>query len=80
MIDLDSLEFDIQCPQCSFFNRIFYRDARLRDVIICRGCKSNIQLDDHMNECRKARKSVAAAFAELQSSLSSLNMNIQIKL
>lgn len=80
MIDLDSVDLDIECPNCSFFNKIKYRDARLRDVVICRGCKSNIQLDDHVNECRKARRAVAAAFADLERSLSGLNRTIQIKL
>lgn len=80
MIDLDSVDVDIECPRCSFFNGIRYRDARLRDVVICRGCKCNIQLDDHMNECRKVRKAVAAAIAELERSIADLNLTLQIKL
>ena len=28
----------------------------LRDVVICRGCKANIQLDDGMNSVRRARQ------------------------
>lgn len=79
MIDLDSVDLDIECPNCSFFNKIKYRDARLRDVVICRGCKSNIQLDDHMNECRRARRAVLAAFADLERSLSGLSRTLQIR-
>jgi hypothetical protein len=35
MMDLDGVRFDIECPQCKFSTQIFYRDARLRDVLIC---------------------------------------------
>lgn len=79
MIDLDRIELNIECPRCSFYNSFFFRDARLRDVIICRGCKANIQLDDHMNECRKARQEVNKAMRELEAAVSSLNKTINIK-
>ena len=70
MINLDKHEIDIQCPKCSFYNSIWLLQARLRDVIICRGCKSNIYLDDQMNETRKAIKSVRRAMAKFEKSLS----------
>lgn len=79
MIDLDRLEFEVECPKCSFATKIFYRDARLRDVFICRGCKANIQLDDHMNECRKVRRQFQAAMRELEDAISKLNTTITIK-
>jgi len=79
-MNLDRSKLEIQCPRCSFFNPIRYRDARLRDVVICRGCKSNIQLDDHMNECRKARRVVEQAMAELQDALAGFSKNLTIKL
>ncbi len=78
MLDLDRVQFDVDCPNCKFSARIFYRDARLRDVLICRGCKANIQLDDSMNECRKARRRVAAAFAELEGAFAGLNKSFKI--
>jgi hypothetical protein len=80
VFDLDRHQFDVACPSCRFYNRIFYRDARLRDVVICRGCKQNIQLDDHMNECRKARAQVERALSELENTLRGLGGTITIKL
>lgn len=79
MIDLDRFEFEVECPKCSFASKIFYRDARLRDVLICRGCKANLQLDDHMNECRKARRQFHTAIQELEEAIAKLN-NITIRL
>lgn len=79
MINLDRFEFEVECPKCSFASKIFYRDARLRDVLICRGCKANIQLDDHMNECRKARRQFHTAIQELEEAIARLN-NITIKI
>ncbi len=77
-MDLDKAAFDIECPQCGFFVRFRYRDARLRDVLICRGCKTNIRLDDNMNECRKARRRVQQMMRKLQRSLGSLNITIKL--
>lgn len=79
MIDLDRCEFEVACPNCNFATKIFYRDARLRDVLICRGCKANIQLDDHMNECRKARRQFNAAMQELEDALANLNTTITLR-
>lgn len=79
MINLDRFEFEVECPKCSFASKIFYRDARLRDVLICRGCKANIQLNDHMNECRKARRQFHTAIQELEEAIARLN-NITIKI
>jgi cell fate (sporulation/competence/biofilm development) regulator YlbF (YheA/YmcA/DUF963 family) len=39
-------------------------------VIICRGCKRNIRLNDHMNEVRKAERQLRKAFEDLEDTLS----------
>ena len=78
MINLDSESIEFPCPRCSFYNAIFFKQARLRDVVICRGCKSNIQLDDRMNECRKAERVFRKAMQELEKTLRNLNVKINI--
>jgi len=79
VIDLDRFEFEVECPRCNFATKIFYRDARLRDVLICRGCKANLQLDDHMNDCRKARRQFNAAIHGLEDMLAQLNTTITLR-
>lgn len=78
MINLDRHEIDFQCPNCEFFNRIQLRQARLRDVVVCRGCKSNIRLDDQMNETRKALRSIRRAMNSLEESLKGMSIEIRI--
>jgi hypothetical protein len=78
MVDLDNFDIEFPCPKCSFYNKIKYKQARLRDVIICRGCKINIILDDHMNECRKARVSVKRAIKRFQEQLRDIKIEIKI--
>ena len=80
VIDLDRVQLDFPCPRCRFENSIFYKQARLRDAIICRGCKTSIRLDDHMNECRKARQQMNLALSELERAFASLNKTITIRL
>ena len=71
--DLDRFEVDAKCPRCGFHNSIWIRQARLRDVIICRGCKANIQLDDGMNTVRKGVRNIRRAFQSLQDTINRIN-------
>jgi hypothetical protein len=75
---IDNSPVSAACPLCSFENPFTLKQARLRDVIICRGCKANIQLDDQMNECRKAVRQVERAINELQESFKKLNLTIRL--
>jgi len=78
MINLDKHTIELKCPICGFFNFIFLKQAKLRDCIICRGCKGNIQLDDYMNECRKAVANVKRQIRELKRQLKGINITIRI--
>jgi len=80
MTDIDKITIEFQCPKCGFYNKIFFKQARLRDVIICRGCKNNIQLDDQMNECRKAEQAIKRAMQWVEESFEDINLNINIKI
>lgn len=77
MTDLDHLEVEFKCPRCNFYNKILIKQARLRDVIICRGCKSNIQLDDQMNEVRKTVRQFKKLIENLEKSLKDINIEIK---
>ncbi len=76
---IDAAELDIPCPRCGFFNEVTIKQARTRDVVICRGCKRNIQLDDYMNQVRTAERQVRETISALTDSLGSL-LTIDIKL
>lgn len=69
MIEIDTLSADIQCPSCHFSNTVTLKQIRLRDVVICRGCKANIRLEDHLNTARKTVRSVQRAMRELEEQL-----------
>lgn len=78
MINIDKHEVDFQCPNCDFYNTVQIKQARLRDVVICRGCKSNIRLDDQMNETRKAVRSTRRAMNALEETLKGMSFEIRI--
>ena len=71
MLDIDRIETEAACPRCDFYYGFTFQQVRLRDVIICRGCHSNIRLDDHLNTFRKARASIDRSMRELEESLRS---------
>lgn len=72
-LDIGKFEVEVDCPGCGFSNPIWLRQAQLRDVIICRGCKANIQLDDGMNTVRKGIRSFHRALSEFQNQIENLN-------
>lgn len=72
VIDLDGHRLDFPCPRCKFFNTFTLGQVRLRDAVICRGCKATINLDDYMNETRKAIRSISRALRSLQEQLAEM--------
>lgn len=77
---IDNTPVSAACPVCEFYNTFTIKQARLRVIVICRGCKANIQLNDHMNECRKATCQIERAIADFQESLKNLNLTMKIRL
>lgn len=71
--DLDKIEVEADCPRCGFSNPIWIRQARLRDVIICRGCKANIHLDDQMNSVRKSVANIRRHMRRLRETIERIN-------
>ena len=69
LFDLDRERIDIECPVCRFGNAVTVEQVRLGDVLICRGCKVSIRLQDHHNETRKAAHAVRRALRELEDQL-----------
>lgn len=70
MINLDSYTLEFECPKCDFYNPVTIKQVRLRDAVICRGCKITINLEDHMNETKKAVRTINKAFKELEKQFS----------
>jgi hypothetical protein len=76
-INIDKFEVEVGCPLCGFANPICLKQARLRDVVICRGCKANIQLDDSMNTVRKAYQSIRRSIRELGETIERINRSFR---
>jgi hypothetical protein len=58
---LDKLDFNLPCPNCHFQNRATVRQVRTRGRIICRGCKTELQLTDTRASFKRANNSIARA-------------------
>lgn len=79
MLSIDPLQIEFNCPECGFYNEATIKEVRIRDIIICRGCKSNIQLEDYMNEVRKAERQFRNEMKKLNNTFKELG-NISIEL
>lgn len=77
-LDLDRTRIRIECPKCQFPARPFFRQVKHRDVLVCGGCKSNIQLIDHLGSYRKSERQIKHALEELTSSLKNITIKIRL--
>lgn len=73
IFDLDKQSVDVACPRCKFYNTVTLKQIRVRDAVICRGCKSTINFEDHMNETRKAIRLVNRAMREMEQQLRAIS-------
>lgn len=46
--ELDRRWIEIPCPRCDIRTDVALGAVRLGDTVVCRGCHSNIRLQDHM--------------------------------
>lgn len=60
------MQIELHCPQCGFYEPATLKQVRLGDVLICRGCKGNISLIDHMHEIANSRQRLHAALSDLR--------------
>ena len=65
MVELDYCTVDVECPDCDFTSTVTFRESRLQDVIICRGCKANIHLVDHMGTVAIATRNIERALDDI---------------
>lgn len=77
-LDLDRIRIRIECPRCKFPARPFFRQVKHRDVLVCGGCKANIQLVDHLGSYRKAERKIRYALEQLTATLKSTSINIRL--
>lgn len=72
-MDLDPIKVELECLECHFFNIASLRQIRLNDVVICRGCKSNLQLVDYMGTVAKARRDFRREIERLQEAFNKIS-------
>jgi len=75
---LDKEEIEISCPKCGFFNYVFFKQIKLNNVIICRGCKINLRLDDYLGECASAERKIKRELRDLENSLKGFSVTLKL--
>lgn len=54
MTNFDKNEIEVCCPTCDFYSNVTLKQIRLRDTVICRGCKATLNFNDYMDTLKKA--------------------------
>lgn len=57
-INFDKDEIEIECPQCRLETWVSFGEIMRNDFTICRGCHSNIILEDHLGGFKKGIKTI----------------------
>lgn len=73
----DSQGIAVDCPKCNFTSQITFREIRLNDAIICRGCKRTLQLEDHLLSARKAQQQAELSLRNLFQSGGNINITME---
>jgi len=50
----------------------------VREVLICRGCKTNLRLDDHLNEARASLRRLDEGVEQLLGSFRNLSIRFRL--
>jgi hypothetical protein len=67
--DLDRHWIEVDCPRCRLATPVTLRDVRSCGVVICRGCKADIRLSDHLGEYHRIRRRLERTLGAALSSL-----------
>lgn len=68
----------IECPNCGFPTRVLLRQVVHREVLVCGGCKNNIQLVDQLASIRRAERQLQKSVDQLAGSLGNTTFTIRI--
>jgi len=71
-LGLDRISMDATCPRCQLQTPFFLRDVRLGRVLVCRGCRVNIALNDYLGGYERTRKRLTRSMDDLVKTLSRL--------
>jgi hypothetical protein len=66
MPDFDRHEIEIDCPVCKLGNWVKLGEIRRREYSICRGCHSNIFLEDHMGGIQRFTRQLIKIFKDFK--------------
>ena len=69
MFDFGELTIQFECPKCGFPNEATTSQFGNEEVVICRGCKEDIHLVDHLGSVKKAEGEVKKSVDELGEAL-----------
>ena len=58
MPDFSRHEIEIDCPLCELHNWVTFGQVQRREFLICRGCHSNIFLEDHLGSVQRSIKNI----------------------
>lgn len=64
--NLDKHQMSVTCPLCDLDTPTTLGAIRLGDTIVCRGCHSNIKLEDHLGGYHSFRRWFAQSLKDLE--------------
>lgn len=64
MPDFSRQEIEVNCPLCELHNWATLGQIQRREFLICRGCHSNVFLEDHLGSVRRSVEGIEKALKQ----------------
>jgi len=63
--EFDKIPIEVPCPICELHTWVTLGSIRRRDFAICRGCHTNILLEDHLGSVHRTIKNIEGVFKDI---------------
>jgi len=74
MLEFSNQKIYFTCRLCHFLNSASLKQISFSNVIICRGCKANIRLQDNLGSTKKAINAIERSIEDLIDAFKSIKL------
>ncbi len=79
-MDISNQKIEFECPNCHSKVPITLGQAEKEEIVVCPGCKKNIQLRDKDGSVSQSRHDIEKGIKDLQEEIKKINKNLKFNI
>lgn len=79
-MDISNKKIEFECPNCHSKVSITLEQAEKEEIVVCPGCKKNIQLSDKDGSVKQSKHDIEKGIKDLQEEIKKINKNLKFNL